>query len=72
MQPAMFIAGERDPVLRLLPGGIERMDRFYTDLRGKLIVPRVGHWVQQEAPEIVNLALLAFLSDVKRRPLRLH
>jgi pimeloyl-ACP methyl ester carboxylesterase len=59
-QPALFVAGERDPVLRMTPP--ELMDGWVTDLRGKVLVPGAGHWVQQEAPEHVNAALLDFLS----------
>ena len=32
-----------------------------TDLRGMTMVAGAGHWVQQEAPEEVNAALLQFL-----------
>ena len=31
------------------------------DLRGSLLLPDAGHWVQQEQPETVNAALLEFL-----------
>ena len=65
-QPALFIVGERDPVLTF--GGsrnlLELMDRNYRDLRGKLVLPGIGHWVQQEAPEPVNTAILDFLSKL--------
>jgi pimeloyl-ACP methyl ester carboxylesterase len=65
-QPSLFIAGEHDPVLSFVPGRnlVTMMDNFYTDLRGKLIVPKAGHWVQQEAPEAVNAALLPFLRSL--------
>jgi pimeloyl-ACP methyl ester carboxylesterase len=65
-QPALFIAGDADPVLRFSRGKLlhEVMDPYYTDLRGKVLIPRVGHWVQQEAPEPVNAALLDFLKGL--------
>jgi pimeloyl-ACP methyl ester carboxylesterase len=65
-QPALFIAGERDPVLRFVPGLnlADVCDRWYTDLRGKVIVPGAGHWVQQEKPEPVNEAMLKFLREL--------
>ncbi|HKU36524.1 MAG TPA: alpha/beta hydrolase [Polyangiales bacterium] len=65
-QPALFIAGAADPVLHMFPGidVIERMDRWYADLRGKVIVPGAGHWVQQERPREVNEAMFAFLGEV--------
>jgi pimeloyl-ACP methyl ester carboxylesterase len=63
-QPALFIAGELDPVLGIIPGRrlCDGMERHYADLRAKLLLPGVGHWVQQEAPDAVNTALLSFLA----------
>jgi pimeloyl-ACP methyl ester carboxylesterase len=61
-QPALFIAGERDPTLRI--GGSDRlaaMDKAVPGLRGKILIPGAGHWVQQEAAERVNAELVAFL-----------
>jgi pimeloyl-ACP methyl ester carboxylesterase len=65
-QPSCFIAGERDVVRELIPG----MDLFTdpgancTDFRGSFIIPRVGHWVQQEAPAETNAALEKFLGGL--------
>lgn len=65
-QPSCFIAGERDPVRRFIPG----IDLYNmagaasSDFRGSVIVPRVGHWVQQEAPDAANAALGAFLAQI--------
>ena len=59
--PALFIAGERDPVLTFAP--VELMDAAVADLRGKVILPGAGHWVQQERPDEVNGALLEFLGE---------
>lgn len=62
-QPALFIAGERDPTLRI--GGrrdrLAAMDEAVPGLRGKILIPGAGHWVQQEAAERVNAELIAFL-----------
>jgi pimeloyl-ACP methyl ester carboxylesterase len=65
-QPALFIAGERDPVLEFIPGVnlFDRCGGWYTDLRGKVLVPGAGHWVQQEAPQPVNEAILKFLREL--------
>jgi pimeloyl-ACP methyl ester carboxylesterase len=65
-QPALFIAGERDPVLRFVPGRslISVIDGFYADLRGKFLIAGAGHWVQQEAPQAVNAHLLKFLAEL--------
>jgi pimeloyl-ACP methyl ester carboxylesterase len=63
-QPALFVAGERDPVLRMIPP--EAMDGWVIDLRERVVVPGAGHWIQQERPEEVNAALLRFLSSLER------
>jgi epoxide hydrolase A/B len=36
-----------------------------TDFRGLVLVPRAGHWVQQEAPVETNAALERFLDGLK-------
>jgi pimeloyl-ACP methyl ester carboxylesterase len=66
-QPALFIAGERDPVLHFVPGLniVDIMDRWYTDIRGKVLVPEAGHWVQQEKPDEVVAAVLNFLGGLE-------
>jgi pimeloyl-ACP methyl ester carboxylesterase len=60
--PALFVAGERDVILRMTPPEI--MDEWVSDLRGKLILPGAGHWIQQERPDEVNTALLGFLAAI--------
>ncbi len=65
-RPSFFIAGERDPVRHFIPG----LDLYQTagaacsDFRGSVIVPRVGHWVQQEAPDATDTALEGFLGQI--------
>ena len=62
-QPACFVAGERDPV-RHFVGGTDLYaspGAACADFRGSTIIPKVGHWVQQEAPEATNAALEAFV-----------
>ena len=61
-QPAMFLTGERDPVRSFMPA--EMMAGWVTDLRAMIVVEGVGHWVQQQAPDAVNDALLAFLKGL--------
>lgn len=62
-QPALFIAGEHDSVLRYVPGMdmLELMSENFERLQDKIIIPGAGHWVQQEKPAEVNQALLEFL-----------
>jgi pimeloyl-ACP methyl ester carboxylesterase len=59
-QPALFLTGERDPVAGFMPAAA--MDGWVSDLRGSVVVPGAGHWVNQEAPDAVNEALLRFLA----------
>jgi pimeloyl-ACP methyl ester carboxylesterase len=61
-QPAAFIGGERDPVLRMSPPQV--MDGWVDDLRATVIIPGAGHWIQQERPAEVTDALLAFLAGL--------
>ncbi|HVR28887.1 MAG TPA: alpha/beta hydrolase [Thermoanaerobaculia bacterium] len=65
-QPVLFVAGEKDGVIRgadaarldaLMRPWAPRLDRV-------VVVPGVGHWVQQEAVEATNAALLEFLSSL--------
>ena len=58
--PAMFLTGELDPVRLFSPA--EAMDGWLDDLRRLDVIEGAGHWVQQQAPEAVNAALLDFLA----------
>ena len=61
-QPAMFLTGERDMVRQFTSA--EPMADWVSDLRSSIVVPGAGHWVQQQAPEAVNAALLEFLGGL--------
>lgn len=64
-QPAFFIAGTKDPVLKFAGGDtVQRMDKWMVDLRGKVLIEGAGHWVQIERPAEVTEALLGFLKSV--------
>lgn len=64
--PVLFIAGEKDMVI----GGASRdalfegMSKQVTGLRDVVLFPGIGHWVQQEAAEQTNAAMLEFLQDL--------
>jgi pimeloyl-ACP methyl ester carboxylesterase len=58
-QPAIFITGEKDPVGSFAP--MDPMKSLVPNLRKIVTVPNCGHWVQQEAPEVVNQELIEFL-----------
>ena len=65
-QPALFIGGERDLVLKMIPGvkPVDLMAPHLPALRGAHLLPGIGHWTQQEAPAAVNALLLAWLKGL--------
>ncbi len=68
-QPAAFLAGKLDAVLRMFPGVdmVELMRKHCADLRYVRMFEGAGHWLQQERPAEVNAALLEFLSGLPAR-----
>ncbi len=61
--PALYVTGERDLVLAF-PGAAEmvtNLPTFVPKLRETIMLPGCGHWTQQERPEQVNAAMIAFL-----------
>ncbi|HKE94786.1 MAG TPA: alpha/beta hydrolase [Povalibacter sp.] len=64
-QPALFIAGTRDPVIAGKRGeaAIEQMNQIVPRVR-TLMIEGAGHWIQQERPAQVNAALLEFLQQL--------
>lgn len=65
-QPATFIGGSLDPVRRFMPGvdGYAAAGAFCDDFRGTVIIDGAGHWVQQEAPNATNAALMKFITEL--------
>lgn len=59
--PALFVGGDRDIVTIWSQEAIARAPEVLLDLRGTIIIPNCGHWIQQEQPLAVNRELLAFL-----------
>jgi epoxide hydrolase A/B len=64
-QPSLFIAGSKDSVITGLIGAkqVNELERVLPNLKRKLIVEGAGHWIQQERPDEVNAALIAFLKE---------
>jgi pimeloyl-ACP methyl ester carboxylesterase len=54
----LILWGEQDPALTT--GVLDGLDRVARDVR-VMRYPDVGHWIQNEAPDEVNRALLDFL-----------
>ena len=65
-QPALYIGGTRDPVIRTPMGqaSLEQMPRHVPGLRNSILLEGAGHWLQQERPGQVNQALLGFLGGL--------
>ena len=61
-QPALFIAGDRDPVRTFT--SVDAMKASAPALRKALTLPGCGHWTQQERPTEVNAALIEFLREL--------
>lgn len=61
--PALFIGGSNDPVLLMTPPAV--MEGWLADDRGTVMVDGAGHWVQQERPDEVNAALVAFIDAIR-------
>ena len=60
--PSLFITGDRDLVVAMSgPGFLDRLRESAPNLRDAVMLPGVGHWTQQEAPEAVNEAMIGFL-----------
>jgi pimeloyl-ACP methyl ester carboxylesterase len=43
---------------------LENMPNFVKDLRTNVLIPKIGHWTQQEAPDAVNGYLLDWLAGL--------
>lgn len=66
--PTLFIAGEQDVVIgrATQPQLQGAMSRVVDDLRGVILIPNAGHWIQQEKPAETNAAILEFLGGLSR------
>ena len=57
--PTLFIFGEQD--FAIIPETVRGQEKYIDADYRELHIPDCGHWVQNEAPEEVNAALLEFL-----------
>jgi pimeloyl-ACP methyl ester carboxylesterase len=69
--PAAFISGARDWGVYQIPGAVRKMREVVCGGAGGMqdedfvLIEGAGHWVQQEAPEMVVRELVRFLGKVK-------
>jgi pimeloyl-ACP methyl ester carboxylesterase len=64
--PALYIAGDRDPVVKF-PGmdrHIADLPKFVPQLRRTIMLPGCGHITQEERPAEVNAAMIDFLQGL--------
>jgi pimeloyl-ACP methyl ester carboxylesterase len=59
--PTLFIYGEQD--IAVIPSTVRNLGRFINASYRELRIPDSGHWVQNEAIDEVNNALLEFLDE---------
>ncbi|MGE5595864.1 MAG: alpha/beta fold hydrolase [Hyphomicrobiales bacterium] len=64
MQPALFIAGDRDGVIASNRAALDQLPVHVPNLKETILLPGCGHWTQQERPNEVNAAMLKFLKAV--------
>jgi pimeloyl-ACP methyl ester carboxylesterase len=64
--PALFVAGDRDPVVTRSRAAVDNLAQAVPKLRERVLLPGAGHWTQQERPREVNHALLFFLAGLPR------
>lgn len=60
-QPSFYLVGELDAGNQMRPTSEAQLREGLPGLRGFLELPGVGHWVNREAPDAFNDALLGFL-----------
>ena len=63
-QPALFIAGANDGVIKFMAKALEQLPTTVPGLKKTLLVPDSGHWIQQQRAAEVNAAILEFLRPV--------
>jgi pimeloyl-ACP methyl ester carboxylesterase len=61
--PALFLAGDRDPVLTFV--STDGLETFVPNLTKSVLVPAAGHWIQQERPAEVTSAMLEFVAGLR-------
>ncbi len=64
-QPAHFIAGAEDDVLRYVPNWAELMPSHFEDLRRTKLIEGAGHWLMLEKPQETTDEILLFLKELK-------
>jgi pimeloyl-ACP methyl ester carboxylesterase len=61
--PSLYMSGANDRIAAN-PPALEKLPTSLPGLRGVHVLPDAGHWIQQERPQQVNDALVAFLTSL--------
>ncbi|MVU81172.1 alpha/beta fold hydrolase [Nocardia sp. ET3-3] len=61
-QPTLFAGGAYDTAVRF--NDLSAMRTLVPNLHEPMVIPGCGHWIQQERPDEINEAVLAFLDKV--------
>jgi len=64
--PALFVAGEVDPVIKMYQKAFDNLEKNVLQLKGKILISGVGHWVNQENPVGINKLILEFLKSLEK------
>jgi len=59
--PTLFIYGEHD--VAIIPETVRGLERFIAAPYREVRIPDSGHWIQNEAVDEVNAALMEFLNE---------
>ena len=64
--PALYIAGDRDPVIKfpVMDRHIADLPKFVPQLRGTIMLPGCGHITQEERPAEVSGAMIDFIRNL--------
>ncbi|MEW2353596.1 alpha/beta hydrolase [Spirillospora sp. NPDC029432] len=63
--PTLFLVGDRDPVHEIMgAGSLEAMKELVPGLRTVRVLEGAGHFIQMEAADEVNAAMLGFLAGL--------
>jgi pimeloyl-ACP methyl ester carboxylesterase len=64
MQPTVFVAGDKDPVIEFYGDAYQTLETNVPNLNKKVLLPGAGHWIQQERPAEVNRLLTEFVASL--------
>ena len=63
-RPCLFAAGELDPVITMYRKAYDHLEKNVINLRRKILISGVGHWVNQEHAAEVNQLIIQFLKTL--------